>query len=237
MRNWSMDTPDRSLQPSIPVLVIYGGFFVFGWMLNRQRDLLPQFARFTWPRCVLAGAGVAAILLLGDVEGNPGHPQYVAAHIGHALAYALTMWSLVFLTIGVFRRYCSRPNAVIRYVADSSYWMYLIHLPIVIWLQVAVAELALHWSLKLAFISVATIGVSLFTYDLFVRSTFLGRVLNGRRRERVLLPRVLGIMNPKPPGSGPAEAASFKSSDRADNAVRAPEGDGLCRANSSKSRT
>ena len=82
------------------------------------------------------------------------------------------MWSLVFLTIGVFQKLCRRPNAVVRYVADSSYWMYLIHLPVVIWLQVAVAELAFHWSFKLAFVSVVTIGISLMTYDLFVRSTF-----------------------------------------------------------------
>jgi len=48
---------------------------------------------------------------------------------------------------------------------------------------VAVAELPLHWSLKLAFISTMTIATSLLTYDLFVRSTFIGWVRNGRRRD------------------------------------------------------
>ena len=96
------------------------------------------------------------------------------------------MWSLVFLTIGVFRKMCQRRNAIVRYVADSSYWMYLAHLPIVIWLQVAVAELPLNWSFKLAIVSAATIAISLFTYELLVRSTFIGLVLNGRRRERML---------------------------------------------------
>jgi hypothetical protein len=51
---------------------------------------------------------------------------------------------------------------------------------------VAVAELSLHWSLKLAFICMITIAISLLTYDLFVRSTFVGWVLNGRRRDRVM---------------------------------------------------
>ena len=102
------------------------------------------------------------------------------------MGYALTMWSLTFLTIGGFRKLCARPNAFVRYLADSSYWMYLLHLPVVVWLQVAVAELPLHWSLKLALISLITIGFSLLTYDLFVRSTLLGWLLNGRRRERVL---------------------------------------------------
>jgi peptidoglycan/LPS O-acetylase OafA/YrhL len=98
----------------------------------------------------------------------------------------MTMWSLVFLSVGIFQKLCRRPNAVVRYVADSSYWMYLIHLPLVIWLQIAVAELPLHWFIKLAFISAITIAISLFTYDLFVRSTVLGQLLHGRRSNRAI---------------------------------------------------
>lgn len=186
MRFWGMDTPDQGLRPNVPVLFIYGGFFVLGWLLSRQRDLIPRFARLTPQRWILAGLGIAAILLLGEIERDPGHPYYTAAHAAYAASYALTMWSLVFLTIGVFKKLCPRPNAAVRYVADSSYWMYLVHLPIVIWLQVAVAEWPWHWSLKLAFISSVTVAISLVTYDLFVRSTFVGWVLNGRRRERAI---------------------------------------------------
>lgn len=192
MSFWGMDTPDKSLWPHFPALTIYCGFFVLGWMFGRQRELISQFARLTPQRWIVAGLGIAGILLLGEIERDPGHPRYVAAHVAFALSYALTMWSLVFLTIGVFQRCCSRPNAFVRYVADSSYWMYLIHLPIVVWLQVTVAELPVNWSLKLAFISAITIALSLLTYDLFVRSTFIGWVLNGRRRERVLPALVRG---------------------------------------------
>ncbi len=99
------------------------------------------------------------------------------------------MWRLVWLTIGLFRHFMSRANGFVRYVADSSYWMYLIHLPIVIWMQVALAEIEVHWTLKLGFISLATIGIALLTYDLFVRSTAIGQVLNGRRRSRVIFGR------------------------------------------------
>ncbi len=192
MSFWGMDTPDQSLWPHFPALAIYGGFFVLGWMLSRQRELISQFARLTPQRWIVAGLGIAAILLLGGIERDPNHPQYVAAHVVYTLSYALTMWSLVFLTIGVFQRCCSRPNAFVRYVADSSYWMYLIHLPVVVWLQVAVAELPMNWSFKLAFVSTVTIALSLLTYDLFVRSTFIGWVLNGRRRKQVMAPWVLG---------------------------------------------
>ena len=191
MRFWGMDTPDQSLVPQLPPLLIYGGFFLLGWLLHRQGELLSPLTRLTLPRWIMAGLGIAAVLLLGDLQGDPGNPHYLAAHVAHSLGYGLIMWSLALLTIGVFRKLFARPNAFVRYVADSSYWMYLFHLPVVVWLQVAVAEVPLHWSLKLAFITLTTIGLSLLTYDLFVRPTFIGWVLNGRRRERVIVPWLL----------------------------------------------
>jgi peptidoglycan/LPS O-acetylase OafA/YrhL len=188
MRSWGMDTPDQSLRPHLPALFLYGGFFVLGWLLNRQRDAMASFTRITPQRCLLAALGIASILLLGDIERDPGHPHFQLAHGTYAVGYATTMWSLVLLTLGAFRKFCSRPNAVIRYVADSSYWMYLVHLPIVVWLQVAVAELPLPWWLKLTLITLVTVALGLLTYDLVVRSTWLGALLHGRRRDRVLLP-------------------------------------------------
>src|SRR5690606_1382515 len=90
------------------------------------------------------------------------------------------------LTIGGFKRVCSKPRRWVRYVADSSYWLYLIHLPMVVWLQVAVAEVEVHWSLKLGLVSAVTIAVALLSYDVFVRSTWVGWLLSGRRRPRAL---------------------------------------------------
>jgi hypothetical protein len=52
----------------------------------------------------------------------------------------------------------------------------------VVWLQVAVAELPFHWSIKRIAVSTPTVAVSLLLYDLFVRSTFVGAVLNGQRK-------------------------------------------------------
>ncbi len=186
MRYWSMDTPDQSLRPNGPVLAVYGGVFVLGWMFGRQPTLLDRFTRLTPTRWFAAIAGAVATTMLGDMQMNPGHPHYVAAHVGFVVSYALMMWSLVLLTIGLFRKFADRPNPVVRYVADASYWLYLMHLPVVVWLQVALAEVALPWPLKLSAITVVSIAVLLIAYDLLVRPTIIGQVLNGRRRPRAL---------------------------------------------------
>ena len=53
---------------------------------------------------------------------------------------------------------CRTANATIRYVADASYWIYLVHLPIVAALQVLVGKLPWHWSIKFPLILVVEPG-------------------------------------------------------------------------------
>lgn len=182
MDHWGMDTPDKSLVPHIPATLIYGGFFLLGWLLHRQADLVAQFARITAGKLMLCVVAIIAANLLSAFEMQLAHPHYYLLKTGFAFSYALMMWSLVALTLGLFKRCFDRPSKTIRYLADSSYWLYLIHLPIVIWLQIAFAELPLHWSLKLAAICAITISLSLVLYAVFVRSTFIGFILNGKRK-------------------------------------------------------
>ncbi|BET66596.1 acyltransferase family protein [Opitutales bacterium ASA1] len=185
MRGWGMDTPDQSLRPHFPVLGVYGACFALGWFLRRGGDALTTFSRPGIVRVVLCVLAVATALLLAGVEGEPSHARYAELRRVFQFAYAVMMWTLVMLTLGVFECVCRRPNAAIRYVADSSYWMYLVHLPVVVWLQVTVAEWPFHWAIKIVGVSGVAVAVSLVTYDLFVRSTLVGRVLNGRRRPRI----------------------------------------------------
>ena len=188
MSHWGMDTPDKSLALHVPVSLVYGGFFLLGWLLHRQEPLIGRFARLAWGKFALCLFAIVATALLAGFERNIGHPQYTLLRASFALSYSIMMWSLVSLTIGLFKRFLDRPGKSVRYIADSSYWLYLIHLPIVIWLQIAFAELSIHWSIKLTAIVTITLFVSILLYDFFVRSTFIGATLNGKRKPRRLVP-------------------------------------------------
>ena len=186
MRMWAVDTPDMSIVPQLRVLALYGGFFLVGWVLHRQSALVAEFGRITFSRVVIALISLGASLYLTRYQMDPSDPRYELAHRGFLVTYAFMMWSLVALTIGVFHATCRTPRSWIRYLADSSYWLYLVHLPVVVWLQVAVAELPWTWFYKLTGIAGTTLLVGLLTYDVFVRPTVLGALLNGRRRQSVL---------------------------------------------------
>jgi glucan biosynthesis protein C len=182
MNNWGVDTADKSLIPHMPVSLVYGGFFVFGWLLHRQSALMTEFASLSWGKVLVCLSAIIASVVLSKFESNSGHSDYLLLKASYLLSYAIMMWSMVSLTIGACKQLFKQPNRKVRYIADASYWLYLIHLPIVVWLQTAFAELPLHWGIKLFSICAITLIISLILYDVFVRSTFIGAILNGKRK-------------------------------------------------------
>jgi fucose 4-O-acetylase-like acetyltransferase len=164
MPDWGLYTPNTTLVPHIPTVLVYGGCFLLGWALHRNPESLNRLTCVTWDRLVIAGLATGLSIGLSSIQGDPSHPHHQLAYSVFAGSYAVMLCYLVFLTMGIARRLIKRPYPVIRYIANASYWMYLVHLPIVVWMQVAVAEWPLHWSVKLFLISSATILFSLGTY-------------------------------------------------------------------------
>tara|TARA_B110001452_G_scaffold262673_1_gene263027 strand:+ start:204 stop:1433 length:1230 start_codon:yes stop_codon:yes gene_type:complete len=194
MNGWGVDTPDKSLWPMWPVFLLYGGFFCFGWMLAQTKDSLDKLTRFNWWLVVVCIVSIVTVLMLSRYEMQGAHDYYTWIKLGYLISYALMMCSLVSITIAVFRVTMSKSTAFIRYLADASYWLYLIHLPVVVWLQIAVAELPWHWSLKWGAICTLTVIFSLIIYDLLVRATFIGALLNGKRQAPIMRTQAQAII-------------------------------------------
>ncbi|BCD99873.1 acyltransferase family protein [Marinagarivorans cellulosilyticus] len=186
MDHWGVDTPDKSLIPHIPVTLLYGGIFLFGWLMHRQANCIDSFSRITGFKVALCLFSVGASVKLSSFEMQTGLPYYTWLKVNFMLSYAVMMWTLIALTLGLFKTLFNRQSKIIRYFSDASYWLYLIHLPIVVWLQVAFAELPLHWGMKWALISSTTIIFSIILYDTCVRATLIGAILNGKKRKRLM---------------------------------------------------
>lgn len=102
----------------------------------------------------------------------------------YAGAYALAAWTWTFAVIGLALRFLSGQSAWRRYLADASYWLYIIHLPLVILLQGVVARYAWPAELKYLLILAIALPLMLASYQFMVRHTWLGAILNGRRQPR-----------------------------------------------------
>jgi glucan biosynthesis protein C len=98
-----------------------------------------------------------------------------------ALAYNLCTWCWSLALIGLFLRYLSSDNPALRYLAQGSYWVYLIHFPLTIGFGALLYEAALPALVKMGINIGATTLLALLSYHLLVRSTALGTVLTGQR--------------------------------------------------------
>jgi glucan biosynthesis protein C len=175
-------TPDASLVTNLQALMCYGTAFGFGWLLHRQIDLIKILERRWLLNLVLATVLIAASFFLAIASTQQPRPvNYEAIRLAVAVCYALAIWTTTFAAIGLALRFLSGFSPVRRYLADASYWLYIIHLPILMALQVAVSQLDWPWPVKFAAIMLVGLAVMFASYQYLVRYSFLGAVLNGRR--------------------------------------------------------
>jgi len=181
-RPWfGIPTPDDSLLPNIGAFAAFSTAFAFGWLLHRQTQLLDVLQR-RWPlHIALALAATAGCFARLGLTPNVDLAPHDLATCGYAAMYALATWTWTFGLIGLALRYLANYSAARRYIADASYWMYLIHLAIVIPLQILVSQYAWPWPIKYALILGIAFPIMLVSYQYCVRNTFIGAVLNGRR--------------------------------------------------------
>jgi membrane-bound acyltransferase YfiQ involved in biofilm formation len=132
-------------------------------------------------------------VLSGVMFNAPGAPKlpysFATLRLVSAILYAPAIWITTFAALGLALRFMSGFSPTWRYLADASYWLYLIHLPIVMALQVALSQLDWPALVKFALILIIAIPPMLASYHLLVRFTFIGVVLNGRRAEKRVLPQ------------------------------------------------
>ena len=192
MESWAIDYYAGPFPP-LRLLALYGLFFGFGWMVLRRRETLDGFRRPAWG---FLAAGILCFFVyrhfldlgctlvsertcMGADGGSRGEH-----HLRAVVFLALSMWLMAYSLIGLFLRYLDKPSARWRYMADASYWIYIVHVPFVMLLPLVLATVPLPGIVKLVLVSVTAIALILVIYRYFVRPTFIGKQLNGRRYPR-----------------------------------------------------
>jgi len=186
---FGIPTPDVGLSLKLPAMIAFGTAFGFGWILQRQTDLLAEFEKRGSTLLLFAVALTCVCLaIVGITPSYLAKPTVIPGsdwmRLGYTASYSLATWCWTFAFIGLAMRFMSSHSPARRYLADSSYWLYLIHLPIIFFLQVAMAKWDLSWMIKFPLILGITMAIGLVTYRYVVRYTFIGATLNGKRFPR-----------------------------------------------------
>jgi hypothetical protein len=178
--------PDTSvgLIPAPQVFAYYAIFFLFGVGYYLGQDTGARLGRsWRWllPLTMLVLFPIALEINLGKFGLRDQWITKGWVLPLSVLSQSVFAWCMSIACVGLFRSCVREQTPWIRYLSDSSYWLYVAHLPLVIVLQSKLAWTGGNAYLKLLIISVVSIGLLLLSYQLLVRNTWLGVFLNGRR--------------------------------------------------------
>lgn len=160
--------------PDLNTLLYYYFFYFVGWVLFKSKHLLETFMKFDWLFTLL---GVALNAVYFNIKESLAFEAQVIVH-------SLVIWLLVFGITGLFIRYASKHSAYMRYISDSSYWVYLIHAPITVLIPGLIVSWPLNGPLKFLIVTIITTIITIVSYHYLVRSTFIGQFLNGKKYSR-----------------------------------------------------
>ena len=162
----------------VPSKWIYSGvFFALGVLLARFDPnlewLKSRAARLVAPSL----AFVLAALCLGSWHLQGGSSELASMTLAVTTCFSATMVTLSI--IGVAAKRITRVPPVVGYLAAASFWVYIVHHPIL-----GLVHIDLKWMLpsvspvlKVALAFSVTLLCSLATYEVWVRRTALGRLL------------------------------------------------------------
>lgn len=162
----------------VPSKWVYNGcFFMIGLAIARVdpatlrwRSLSPA-----WIAVTLCFVVATVWLGLGMLESTAN--QFYASRIARALTTASSSLLASLVIVGMALRYIRAVPVAIQYLAAASFWIYLVHHPIV-----GLVHIDLKWLLpdappflKAALATTISLAGSLLTFECFIRRSKLGR--------------------------------------------------------------
>jgi glucan biosynthesis protein C len=186
--NWlfwvGIPTPTEAVWKEAPAFFIYGMAFLLGWLFDRQRQCL-EILKAHWPQYF-----VLALALTFLSVSHLTYPVLVYVDVSDrekltfALIYAFASWCWIFSLIGIGMQFFSKKSEWRRYIADASYWIYIAHLPVILFLQTLLMQVPWHWSVKFGLILGITTALLFWSYEKVIRYSFIGTALNGPRQRK-----------------------------------------------------
>jgi peptidoglycan/LPS O-acetylase OafA/YrhL len=171
--------------PDLTALIGYGAAFGLGWLLNRQVERLLALSK-TWPLYLVLAVALT-VFCLATIGTTPRWEGASLIGLDRALytaAYVVGLWCWTFAFVGAAVHFLSNASPVTRYLADASYWIYLMHMATIAFFLTLLRPYDWHWSIKFAIMVGASMPILLVTYHFLVRFTWIGAILNGRRHPR-----------------------------------------------------
>ena len=166
------------LTPHPPTLLYYGSFFVFGYLLHAHRGFLQGLTRQVGWTAILALALFPLSIL---ASASDYAERTTASHVLAVVVHGFTTWAFIYLFIGCALRFFDRESPWTLYTSQSSYWVFLLHLPVVCFVAWWLVPYDLPAIVKFLVVGGVTTLVCFATYHYWVQGSWVSEFLNGKR--------------------------------------------------------
>ena len=177
--------PD-SLIPELWSFAYFGIFFLLGFLIYAKQQLLDELIpNATSLLFVSLAFYVYFYLEIKDIKMTwdliYGHQaSWSAVPVAAAQAFISVYMSLWCLLVG--KKYLDRKNRLLTIISESSYWVYIVHLPILLMIQYALLDIHLGATVEFLISSLLTLSMSIASYYLLIKPTPLVWLLRGRSK-------------------------------------------------------
>jgi glucan biosynthesis protein C len=174
---WEAAYQPDTMVPDLSLVVYYSCFFVVGWLISIDERFLRAMERRPAPRLAL-GFGLAGLsYVIWHHQAQPLDDSLTMTRVATVALSTVSAWILISGLWGLSARIFREVSARARFFADSSYWLYIVHLPILVFIESALARTSLPLLVRWTLAIVATVAICTISYGLFVRGRWLGRLL------------------------------------------------------------
>ena len=169
---------------TLPMQLHLFSFFVVGWLLHTHRDRLDNIAARPWVYVLIALAAVPVASWSMRLRWfEPEQSDWFIGSIA-GIGSAAVVIGMSFGLLGYFqRRFSERPSPVGQYLSEASYWIFLIHLPLLIFVGGALSATSLPAVVKYLLTVAIVVPAVMGTYHWGVRRSLLGRMLKGKSKD------------------------------------------------------
>ncbi len=185
--------------------LLYGSYYFFGVLLYQNRHCLTILARQCWFYSIIA---IPLAVYIIDPSRQLGSSASVVSDITSWHISGISLWNegifhsgsfkivvcyikdlcciaLCFSFIGAAHRFLNNPSTYVRYLADSSYWVFWVHILPTFTISKYLQQFDSINSLTKSYIAfIVSAFLVYLTYNAFVRYTFLGNYFMGKKKNR-----------------------------------------------------
>lgn len=173
----------ESFLPQLWAIGFFGVFFAAGYFIFHAEQFLERCKPY-WP-LLLALSLLAYILYylrLPDALSLTADTRSFSEKLIMALLQGCIAWWMTLVCLIAGKYALNFRNSFLRFLSESSYWIYIAHLPVLFMVQYLLMDLDLSLVSKYTLSVSATLLVCVASYLMFVRRTPIGWLLNGRKR-------------------------------------------------------